>query len=716
MKRLITLLIFLPFFVGAQNTFKVIIKDSLTNQLLFGSTAMLKGSNKGGNADLNGKIEIRNIPDGLQTIVFSYIGYENMERSFVFPLKESYKGQTIYLKPKSEQLEEVVVTSTRTNSRIESIPIRVEVIGKEEVDEEVNIKPANISKLLLESTSIQSQQTSAVNGNVSIRLLGLDGKYTQILKDGFPLFSGFAQGLSVLEIPPLDLKQVEIIKGSSSSLYGSDAIAGIINLISKRPQEKKELTFLFNLTSLSGADANGYFSQRWKKFGLSFLTSNNFQKAVDVNKDGFSDIPETHTYNIAPTFYFYIDTTATLLFGLNGTFDVRKGGDMEALKDQSYPYLHYFEENISNRISTQLKFDKQFGNERSFTLKNSVSYYDRTINQSSGSFKGKQISSYTEASFNFKSGKHNFVTGVNVNSEKFTEDIALSNQQRNYNYNTAGLFIQDDWKPTEKIALQAGLRTDYQNKFGSFILPRLAVMYTFNNVFYVRMGSGLGYKVPGIFSTESEQVGINNIQPLSLSIKAEKSIGGNLDFNFRKQLDDETVLTFNQSFFVTQINDPLVLSGYQFVNRDQPLVTKGFESNGRLVVDEFQLFVGYTYVDAHRKYDNVQSFIPLTPKNKVNLDVIYEIENNVSLAFEGIYLSSMFRDADTKTKEYYTLGLVLQKYFKHFTIIANCENMLDVRQTRFENIVIPPIATPEFRQIYAPLNGRVFNVALRVKL
>lgn len=135
MKRLITLLIFLPFFVGAQNTFKVIIKDSLTNQLLFGSTAMLKGSNKGGNADLNGKIEIRNIPDGLQTIVFSYIGYENMERSFVFPLKESYKGQTIYLKPKSEQLEEVVVTSTRTNSRIESIPIRVEVIGKEEVDE-----------------------------------------------------------------------------------------------------------------------------------------------------------------------------------------------------------------------------------------------------------------------------------------------------------------------------------------------------------------------------------------------------------------------------------------------------------------------------------------------------------------------------------------------------------------------------------------------------
>jgi iron complex outermembrane receptor protein len=716
MKRLITLLLFLPFFVGAQNTFKAIVKDSTSNQLLFGSTALVKGSNKGGNADVNGKIEIRNIPDGKQTIVFSYIGYENKEVSFVFPLDEGLKELSISLKPKSQQLEEIVVTSTRTNSRIESIPIRVEVIGKEEVDEEVNIKPANISKLLLESTSIQSQQTSAVNGNVSICLLGLDGKYTQILKDGFPLFSGFAQGLSVLEIPPLDLKQVEIIKGSSSSLYGSDAIAGIINLISKKPMEKRELTFLLNQTSLSGTDANGYFSQRWKKFGMSFLTSNNFQKAVDVNKDGFSDIPETHTYNVAPTFYYYIDPTATLLFGLNGTFDVRRGGDMEAIKDQSYPYLHYFEENISNRLSSQMKFDKQFGIGRTFTLKNSVSYYDRTINQSSGSFKGKQISSYTEASYNFSFQKHTFVTGANVNSEKFSEDAALSNQQRNYNYITTGLFLQDDWKPTPKIAVQAGLRTDYQNKFGSFILPRLALMCTFSKAFYVRLGSGLGYKVPGIFSTESEQAGINTIQSLSSSIKAEKSIGGNLDFNFKKQLDDETVLTFNQSFFVTQINNPLVLSGFQFVNKDQPLVTKGFESNGRLVVDEFQFFVGYTYIDARRKYDNVQSYIPLTPRNKVNLDVIYEVENNVSLAFEGIYLSSMFRDADTKTKEYYTMGLVLQKYFKHFTIIANCENMLDVRQTRFENIVIPPIASPEFRQIYAPLNGRVFNVALRVKL
>ncbi|NVO10703.1 MAG: TonB-dependent receptor [Bacteroidales bacterium] len=716
MKKLITILLFIPLFANAQNTFKAIVKDSLTNEPLVGSSGILKGTTIGSSVDLNGKFEIKNIPNGKQTIVFSFIGYENLEITYTFPINENLQEHIIYLKPKTEKLEEVVVTSTRTNSRIENIPIRVEVIGKEEVDEEVNIKPTNISKLLLESTSIQSQQTSAITGNVSIRLLGLDGKYTQILKDGFPLYSGFAQGLSVLEIPPLDLKQVEIIKGSSSSLYGSDAIAGIINLISKQPQRKRELTFLVNQTSLQGTDANRYFSQRWKKVGFSVLATSNFQNAEDVNKDGFSDLPKTLTIGVAPTFYYYLNSTTTLLFGLNGTFDKRKGGDMEVLKNQPSLMHQYFEENISNRISTQMKFDKQFENGKSLTFKNSISYFDRAINQPASTFKGNQMSSYTEASFNFRIAKHQFVSGIDVITEKFSEDTTKSHQQRNYNYITTGFFLQDDWNPFDKVTLQAGVRTDYQNQFGIFVLPRLAIMYKFSKEFYVRAGSGFGYKVPSIFSTESEQEGINLIQPLSTIIKAEKSIGANLDFNYKKQFDGESMISINQSFFATQIDNPLVLDTIRFINKNKPIFTKGFESNLRLVLDEFQLFVGYTFIDARRKYDTTQSFIPLTPKHKVNVDIIYEDENNYSLAIEGYYLSPMFRDQDLKTKDYFTIGLIAQKHFKHCSIIANCDNIFDVQQTRFENIVNPPASAPTFRQIYAPLSGRVFSVALRIKI
>ena len=216
--------------------------------------------------------------------------------------------------------------------------------------------------------------------------------------------------------------------------------------------------------------------------------------------------------------------------------------------------------------------------------------------------------------------------------------------------------MQDDWKPTQKISLEAGLRTDYQNQFGYFVLPRLAAMYKFNKEFYVRAGSGLGYKLPTIFSTEAEQAGINNIQPLSKNIKAEKIYRGNLDFNYKKQIGDESSITVNQSFFITQINNPLELDTFHFVNMSKPTITKGFETNVRLNIDDFQFFVGYSFVDARRKYNTIQSFVPLTPRHKINIDIIYEKEDNFSVAFEGYYLSSMYHDFDTKTKKLFHNG------------------------------------------------------------
>lgn len=714
MKKLITIIFIFPFFANAQNSFTANIKDKNTRENLVSVSAYIKKLKLGAASDTNGILKINNIPDGEYEIVFSSIGYQNKEMEFSFPMTQ--RLVEILLEKGSGELSNIVVTTTRSNSRIEDIPMRVEVIDKEEVSEETNIKPVNISKLLLESSSIQAQQTSAINGNVSIRLLGLDGKYTQLLKDGFPLYGGFAQGLSIMQIPPLDLKQVEIIKGSSSSLYGSDAIAGIVNLISKQPQEKRELTFLVNQTSLGGTNVDFYLSKRWKKFGMSFLTANNFQKVKDVNKDGFSDVPKTKTFNIAPTFYYYINPTTTLRFGVNGTDDQRKGGDMSVLNQHADSSHQYYEENISDRFSTQLQFDKQFGENKSLTIKNSMSYFNREIHETSYTFEGAQKSSYTEAAMNFKFRQQKLVAGINVSGEKFSEDSSKSHLRRDYNYVTTGIFLQDDWKATDKFLLEAGLRTDYQNEFGFFVLPRLAVMYKFSNQFYMRVGSGLGYKLPTVFATDAEEAGINNIRPLSKNIKPEKSTGGNLDFNYKKRLGDGSSFTFNQSFFITRINNPLVLDTFTFTNKSLPILTRGFESNLTFASDAWQFYFAYSFVDARRKYNLTHSFVPLTPKSKINIDIIYEKEDDFSVAYEGYYVSSMHRDWDSMTKSYFTSGLIFQKHFTHFDLIANCENLFDVRQTRFENIVIQPVNDPGFRQIYGPLEGRVFNMALKIKL
>lgn len=703
-------------FAQAQSIFQVNVRDAETKDPLIGATVFIEVLDKGASTDTAGTATITEIPDGTYRVSFSYVGYKKTEANFTFPSRQSAPAE-IVLAPEREALEEIVVTATRTNSRIEDIPIRVEVIAGEELNEKDQMRPANISMLLSEATGIQPQQTSATNGNVSIRLLGLDGKYTQLLKDGFPLYSGFAQGLSIMQIPPMDLKQVEVIKGSSSSLYGSDAIAGIINMVTKQPKEKGEASVLLNQTSLLGSDLNGYFAKRWKKIGISILSANSLQQAVDVNDDDFSDMPKTQTFTVNPKLYLYFNPTTTLWAGVNGTFDNRKGGDMKVVKDEQPDANHqYFEENISRRISSQLKFDKTFAESKQLTLKNSINRFGRSLREPLSNFGGTQLSSYSEASYSFKSSHHQWVVGSAFLTEKFEEDSTKSHVKRDYNYQTLAFFAQEDWRISDKISLQAGIRTDHQNKFGWFVLPRLSLMHRFTKDFYVRAGSGLGYKTPTIFSTAAEEEGLNNIQPLSSSVLVERSVGFNLDANYTAYLNDEVSLTLNQSFFTTTLHEPLVLEGTSFVNKDKPIVTSGFESSARLRWEELRLFAGYTFVDARREYDAPNSFVPITPKHKLVTTVVYEKEENWMIGFEGFYTSSMIRDFDTDTNPYFIMGLILQKHFKHFTIIANCENITDQRQTRFENIVVPPVTQPSFRQIYAPLDGRVFNIAVRVSI
>nr|WP_284515517.1 TonB-dependent receptor [Bacteroides sp. AM54-2NS] len=205
----------------AQNTFKAIVKDGKNKEILIGVNAVLNKTTNGASSDENGIITISNIPNGVQHITFSYLGYESETKSFSFPLSSTAPVE-IFLEQDEEILEEVIISSTRGTRSIQNIPTRVEFISSEELGEKGSMKPGDIRMLLNESTGIITQQTSATSGNAAIRIQGLDGRYTQILKDGFPVFAGAASGLGLLQTPPLDLKQVEIIKGSTSTYTAAE--------------------------------------------------------------------------------------------------------------------------------------------------------------------------------------------------------------------------------------------------------------------------------------------------------------------------------------------------------------------------------------------------------------------------------------------------------------------------------------------------------------
>ena len=156
--------------------------------------------------------------------------------------------------------ETITVSATRSTSRLQDQPLRVDVVDQEEIDEKAMMTPGSVAMLVNETTGLRVQTTAPSLGAANVRIQGLRGRYSQLLADGLPLYGAQGDSLSLLQVPPLDLGQVEIIKGVASALYGVSALGGVVNLVSRRPRET-ESRLLVNATSQSGRDVAGYHAQ-----------------------------------------------------------------------------------------------------------------------------------------------------------------------------------------------------------------------------------------------------------------------------------------------------------------------------------------------------------------------------------------------------------------------------------------------------------------------
>jgi iron complex outermembrane receptor protein len=723
MKIILGLILFLGQTAFCQYQLRIRLIHQNTHEPVAGASCVIKGTDKSAASDSNGILLIQPISKGKYTCTITSIGYERKEVPISVPVPGD--SQVITLEPEEEVLQDVTVSSTRVNGKIKDLPVRVEVLGTEDMEEETYMHPSNIAMLLSEASGIQTQQTSVSSGNVQIRILGLDGKYTQLLKDGFPMYSGFSNGLSVMQIPPLDLRQVELIKGSSSSLYGGDAIAGIINFISQTPTSRPHWNILANQTSRQGTDLGSYFTGRNKHWGFTMLNTLTHQNPIDIHNDGFTVMPKLTAFTINPKLFWYPSDKSTFSLALNSTYDNRTGGDLEAVKNGPTPEHPYTEQNKSNRNFYQMQYELKRDGGDVLTFRNSLSLFNRDILIPEYTFSGKELSSFSEISYLYNWHNHKTVGGLNLITDKFRENRQTDSLLRDYNLVTTGLFVQDDWELSRHFTLETGIRNDYQNRFGNFFLPRLSLLWKIENGWSMRAGGGLGYKSATIFDAQTEQTAYRNVLPIASSVNAERSAGVNLNLNYTGKIFEDVRLILDQSFFYTQIHNPLVLdtikgnsggaSYYYFVNALQPYTTRGFETSVRLREDNWSMFAGYTYLDA-RTGDPVHPYIPLTPRNKVVFDLSYEKENDYRIALEAFYTGKQYLSDGTPTKDYWVTGLLVQKTFNWLTLVMNFENLTDTRQTKFGPVVIPPYTNPTFSDIYAPLEGFMANLAVKIRI
>jgi len=620
-----------------------------------------------------------------------------------------------------EIAEELIVTSTRNRRSFEQQPTRIEVLGGEEINEKANMKPGDIRMLLNESTGIYVQQTSATSFNSSIRIQGLDGRYTQLLRDGMPLYGGFSGGLSLLQVAPLDLQQVEVIKGANSTLYGGGAIAGLVNLITRRPGAEPERSLLFNATSADGVDASGFFSAGNEAIGMTLFTSYNKSDAYDPADNGFSAIPEFERWTFNPRVFVEGDNSE-LVFGVNAIKEDRLGGAMDYIAgDRTTPV--YFESSKTERLATQLEYSYRLPSNKELVLRNSISHFQRTFDVPDFRFAGTQLSSFSEAHILGATDSFDWVAGLNLWTEDFEQDSVGTGITHDFDSQTMGAFVQGTFPLAQRWTLESGLRVDHTSDYGSFLLPRFSMLFAPGPDTTLRIGGGLGYKEPSLFTEESEMNQFRGIQPIDPNrLDAERSTGLNIDINQSLDLYADISLNLNLLLFYTRVDDPLRLVRIeqdQLAYR-QPhdyLDSRGAEINAVWNWKDFKLFLGYTHADVQEHRTDGVSDYPLVPKERVNSVLVYEREDNLRIGLEAYYYGQQQLNDGSKSRDYWIVGLMMEKVFgENYSWFLNFENFTDTRQTRYGSIVSGPAVNPQFGDIYAPLDGFVINGGFKLTL
>jgi iron complex outermembrane receptor protein/outer membrane receptor for ferrienterochelin and colicins len=719
MKKLLlylSLLFAVPLF--SQQTVILLFTDSASGESLPGVVVLRDGKGIAA-ADTSGKARVA--IEAPANLSFHMAGY--FTRTMLVNGNES--AIQVKLVSLSPELEAVTIQSTRNNSRIEDAPTKTEVLGQEELEEENGIRPGNVCSLLGDISSIQIQNTGAVSGQSTVRIQGLDGRYTQILRDGLPVYNGFASGFSIMQLPPLDLKQIELIKGPASTLYGGGAIGGLVNFVSRMPADSNEHSVTANLTTLSEINFNYWSSGHYKNgIGHSFMAAVNIAAPVDVNKDSFSDVPAVTMLMLHPRLYFTPGKNNTLTLGLDATAEQRLGGDLYVLNTGNDSSGRFFEKNSLRRGTTELLFHHKFSDSLAFDLRGSTTLFDRSQKTEGGRFDGTQHLQYAEASITAARKKQTLVLGMNLFNSRFNQGAPVHQPVLNEQQLTLGIFLQSTYTFTPKLILEAGVRTDRvktDTTTAAFLLPRIAFLWKWNNRTGMRITAGMGYVMPSTLMLMPDEHYLPvYIFPRHLSLTAENSIGGATDVYWRRKISEELVLYMNQSFFFTQVDQPLVSAeaagdSVHIYNAGSPLLTYGSDSYIRLASEDLEFYLGYTYTRAQRRYDETHPYLPVTPVHRVSFVALYELPHGWKFVAEGSVIGHQYREDGTKTPPYFIGALMVGKDWRRMSVVLNCENIAGVLQSDYEPLYTGAPLQPHFNPLWAPVDGRVLNLSARYR-
>jgi len=625
---------------------------------------------------------------------------------------------TIELNARSEFEETIIVAATRSERRIEDTPLRVEVVPAEEVQEKIAMTPGDVSMLLAETNGLRVQSTAPSVGGASVRIQGLRGRYTQVLSDGLPLYGSQSGSIGLLQIPPMDLAQVEVIKGVASALYGMSAIGGVVNLVSRRPRvDAPERELLVNRTSHRGTDAALWIAQsvndRW---GVSLLGGAHWQGRSDLDSDGWADLPAFRRVQARPRLLWDTGTGRSILVTVGLMNEHRDGGTMPgaaAPDGRSHP------ENLdTNRADAGLvgRFATSKGQVLAVRASAVTQRHDRLL----GDIREDDRSStwFGEVSLTGTTGAHTWVAGGAAQRDTFRSTQV---PRFDFSYSTPGVFIQDDVAFGRRLTLSASGRLDRHNTLGTFVSPRVSALFRPHGTVTTRLSAGRGHFAPLPFTEETDATGLTPIAPLgALEPEHARNYSADVTWN-RAPLEITTTL------FSSRVANALMFRSQEgryparIVNAEQPTRTQGTEIIARYRTDGLTAIATHMYVwstEVDGRADSRRE-VPLNPRHSASFDLMWDV-GGATLGVELFYTGRQALE-DNPFRErgaaYTLVGILLTRRVGPALLFVNAENVTDVRQTKREPLLLPQRLRDGrwTTDAWTPLDGRTVNAGLRFR-
>ncbi len=718
-------------------------------------TVALKGTTIGTVTDASGRFILKNLPAGEFTITVSGVGYKSSEQMI-----DLTPGSSVDLKFEIEEdqilLESVVVSANRNETNRREAPVIVNIISPKLLE---NTNSVCLAQGLSFQPGLRVETNCQNCGFQQVRINGMEGQYSQILIDSRPIFSALAGVYGIEQIPANMIERVEVTRGGSSALFGSNAIAGTINIITREPNSNS-ITAANTTNLIYGAKAdintllNASVVSGDFKSGVMIFGSTRQRSPFDYDKDGFTEIGKINVKNIGFRGYYNTGNYSKLTFEYHNLGEFRRGGNNLDLP----PHQADITEQIEHNINTGgLKYDMFSGDGKhrlnlysSAQRINRESYYGAQKNPNAyGST--RDISFVAGTQYTYTMERLLFMpsvltAGAEYSFNELNDKMLGYNRTIDQSVNTKSAFFQNEWK-NKKLSLLFGGRLDKHNLIKEPIIsPRFNFRYTANEHVGLRASYSSGFRAPQAFDEDLHITAVGgNVSLIRLdpNLKTEKSKSYSASADLFREFGEVKTNLLLEGFY-NDLDNVFLLQeigtdadGNLILERrnGSGAIVKGINVEGQIIFSKDFLFqTGLTVQRSEYKKNQVWSnntnLIPhrkmfRTPDRYGYITAAWQPAGKLNVAISGIYTGSMLiqhfagyiaEDAEKKTPEFYDTAVKFSCDFpfgEQLTLQLNTgvQNVFNSYQDDFDK--------GEFRDagyVYGPSLPRTFFMGLKLSL